>query len=81
MFFMLSIEPCDKPAFVHGFHLGTDETTARGIAVSMYRGRVRYGLPTRSVALLRGGKVFDVYDGEWESEMFARWSDNLVTQD
>lgn len=30
--FVLSIEPTGKPAYQHGFHLGTDEPLARQIA-------------------------------------------------
>lgn len=68
--FILSIEPTGKPAYVHGFHLGTDEAVARKIAEEMFRSR-RY---TCTVALIRDHKLVDVYDGAWASES-TFWSE------
>ena len=65
--FTLSIEPTDGAAFQHGFHLGSDERVARGIAVERFNGRNAYGLHTRTVALIRAGRIFDVFDGAWSS--------------
>jgi hypothetical protein len=65
--FTLSIEPTNDPAFQHGYHLGTDERVARGIAVERFIGRNAYGLATRTVALMRGGRIIDVFDGVWSS--------------
>lgn len=63
--FTLSIEPTGKPAFVHGFHLGTDEVVARKIAVEMFDARNKAGDWTCSVALIRDRKLFAIYNGEW----------------
>jgi len=65
--FTLSIEPTNGAAFQHGFHLGTDEAVARGIAEERFAGRNAYGLHTRTVALVRNGRLFDVFDGAWSS--------------
>jgi len=67
MTFTLSIEPTGKPAFQHGFHLGTDERVARQIAEEMFHGRNRAGAWTCTVALIRNRKLFAVYDGEWRN--------------
>lgn len=68
MQFQLSIEPVEGPSFMHGFHLGTIESIARQIASEMFHARNKYDLPTRTVALLRDHKLFDVYDGVWSSQ-------------
>ena len=65
--FTLSIEPTNAAAFQHGYHLGTDEAVARSIAVERFNGRNAYGLHTRTVALIRAGRIFDVFDGAWSS--------------
>lgn len=65
--FTLSIEPTDGAAFQHGYHLGTDEAVARSIAVERFNGRNAYGLHTRTVALMRAGRIVDVFDGVWSS--------------
>jgi hypothetical protein len=65
--FTLSIEPTGKPAFVHGFHLGTDEKIACQIAEEMFHGRNKAGDRTCSVALIRGRKFVAFYDGECPS--------------
>lgn len=64
--FTLSIEPTGKPAFVHGFHLGTDEAVARKIAVEMFNARNNAGEHTTTVALILDRKLFAIYDGEWD---------------
>lgn len=65
--FTLSIEATDGVAFQHGFHLGTYERVARSIAVERFTGRNAYGLATRTVALMRDGRIVDVFDGVWSS--------------
>jgi hypothetical protein len=82
--FTLSIEPVDGASFVHGFHLGTIETIARDCARKIFSDRNmasnfykrdlnNHVMATRTVALIRHGKIFDVYDGQWSSE--ADWPD------
>ena len=62
--FWLSIEPINGPSRVHGFHLGTDERIARELAVEVFIGTM-----ARTVALMRYGKLHDVYDGrDWHSD-------------
>lgn len=63
--FTLSIEPTGGKAFVHGFHLGTDEAVAREIAVEMFHGRNKAGDYTCTVALIRDNAIVDIYDGRW----------------
>lgn len=66
--FILSIEPVDGPSFRHGFHLGTVLAIARAEAEARFHGRNNAGLHTRTVALIDGRRIVDVYDGEWASE-------------
>lgn len=75
--YTLSIEPIDGKTFLHGFHLGTDLRLAKQIAEEKFRARnsspVEKDLDgrtmkTRTVALKQGGKLVDVFDGEWASE-------------
>jgi hypothetical protein len=66
--FTLSIEPVEGAVFVHGFHLGTIEKVARDCAADIFANRNNYGSPTRTVALIRDGKLFDVFDGTWSSQ-------------
>jgi len=63
--FVLSIEDVPGHSYMHGFHLGTDERVARQIAEGIYHGRVKYGLPVVTVALMRSGKMIDCYGGRW----------------
>ena len=63
--YTLSIEPTGKPAFVHGFHLGTDAVVARQIAEEMFHARNKAGEHTTTVALIRDRKFVSFYDGEW----------------
>jgi hypothetical protein len=67
--FVLSVELEDGCSTLDGFHLGTHAGLARHIAANYYHGRVQHGLPVVTVALLRDGKLFDVYYGNaWQSE-------------
>ncbi len=65
----LSIEPIDKPAYQHGFHLGTMEVVARQIAEEIFGARH----DVRTVALIRNRRILDVFDGAWlsDSDAFA----------
>jgi hypothetical protein len=70
--FILSIET-DAGTYQHGYHLGTDERTARQIAEEAYRWAPRQDKApgatyVRTVALMRDGKLFDCYGGSWSSE-------------
>jgi hypothetical protein len=47
--------------------LGTIESTARQIAEEKFHARNVNGEPTITVALLKDGYIFDVYDGTWQS--------------
>jgi hypothetical protein len=67
--FTLSIEPTGKPAFVHGFHLGTDASMARQIAEEMFHGRNKAGEHTTTVALIRDHKFVGFYDGTWSRQI------------
>lgn len=74
--FVLSIEPVEGPSFREGYHLGTDESFARAEAETRFKARNAYGLPTRTVALMQGGKVWDCFDGEWASDRAnAMWDE------
>ena len=70
--FLLSIEPTEGESFIYGFHLGTDERDARKAAEDIFKHRRwferRRNVTIRTVALKRDGKLFDVYDGQWNSE-------------
>lgn len=66
--FTLSIEDVAGHSFQHGYHLGTDEQIARQIAVEKFHARIEHKLPVVTVALLRGNKMVDCYDGVWASE-------------
>lgn len=63
----LSIEPIGKPAYQHGFHLGTIEVVARQLAEEQFY-RLR---DTRTVALIRNRRIMDVFDGTWLSDSEA----------
>lgn len=75
--YVLSIEPITGKSFQYGFHLGTDLKLAKKIAEEKFNARNSSSLPldldgrvmkTRTVALLLGGRIVDVYDGQWSSE-------------
>lgn len=71
--FVMSIEIAEGRSAVHGYHLGTDERLARSIVEERFHGRVKFGLPTVTIALMRDRKVVDVFDG-------SRWSSELVEE-
>ena len=58
--FTLSIEIESLTATPHPYHLGTDKRVARTIAEEVFRAR-----DAKSVALIRGGVINAVFDGEW----------------
>lgn len=66
--FTLSIEATAGQSFQHHFHLGTIESVARDCAADIFRARVRNSLPVVTVALIREGRIFDVFDGRWNSD-------------
>ena len=68
MTFTLSVEPIASPVYQHPYHLGTIEAVARTIAEDYFIANHRH---TRTVALMRGGHIFDVYDGRWSSDVDA----------
>jgi hypothetical protein len=71
--FTLSIEPTEGETFQYGFHLGTVESTARSCAADIFKNYTKGGkIRIRTVALKRDGKIFDVYDGEWTSDMWEK---------
>ncbi len=74
--FTLSIEATEGQSFQHGFHLGTDERLARQIAEEKFNARVGAGMPTVTVALMRAGKIIDVFDGNWSSDSVDNWEDD-----
>ncbi len=67
--YTLSIEPVEGKAFQYGYHLGTGLELAKQIAAEKFHARNKHGLPTRTVALFRGGDMIDVYDGDWMSDI------------
>jgi hypothetical protein len=75
--FVLSIEPTEGKTFQHGYHLGTDERLARKIAEETFTARNGAAINhpsmwTRTVALMRDGRLFDTFDGRWASDMHDR---------
>jgi hypothetical protein len=64
----LSVEPVEGATFVHGFHLGTQESVARMMAAELFFARNAAAKWTRTVALIRNGKMIDCFDGHWSSE-------------
>lgn len=66
--FVLSIEDVAGHSFQHGYHFGTDEKLARQLAEEKFHARVKCGMPVVTVALLRGNKFIDCFDGVWQSE-------------
>jgi hypothetical protein len=62
----LSIEPLHGKAFQYGLHLGTQIDLARRIAAEKFRPDQH-----RTLALLRGGRVIDCFDGAWASDRDA----------
>ena len=72
--FTLSIEPTEGKAYQYGFHLGTIEHIARQCAEDRFNGLNASNQPTRTVALIRDGKIFDTYDGTgWHSSWVDAW--------
>lgn len=66
--YILSIEPVEGETFQHKFHLGTNIEVARTIAAEMFHARNKWNMPTRTVALMKGSRMVDCYDGTWSSE-------------
>jgi uncharacterized protein (UPF0254 family) len=63
--FILSVEPCKGETYKHGYHLGTDEKVAKEFAQEVFK-RVNTETGCYTVALMRNGRIFDVFDGrDW----------------
>ena len=60
----MSIEPVGKPAYQHPFHLGTIEPVARQIVEETFKARQ----DVRTIALIQGRRILDVFDGVWSSD-------------
>ena len=74
--FTASIEPCGKPVFVHGFHLGTDRKIAEWFCEELFRRHNANG-GAYTVAMMRNGKIVDIYDGRnWQYR--NPWSPNYT---
>lgn len=54
------------------FELDTTEDVAREVAVQRFHANKNL----RTIAILRNGKVIDVYDGEWQSQRNAHLPDD-----
>ena len=68
MTFVLSIETKPGHSEQYGFHLGTNEQLARQIVEEKFRFFVQSSLPVVTMALIRDGKLFDCYDGQWMND-------------
>jgi hypothetical protein len=74
--FTVSIEPVNRPVYQYGYHLGHDEVLARNFVRGMWRDYdAHHGQGLYTIALMRDGKIHDVFDGrEWFSDsMNAFW--------
>src|SRR5215475_2883811 len=78
--FYLSIEPVAGGAFCYWYHLGTIESVARDCAARIFAERnaspyrqdlQSHVMKTRTVALYRNGRMFDVFDGVWFNQTYA----------
>lgn len=69
--FVMSIETEEgRPPILHSFHLGTNEQVAKRLVEERYAARVANGEPTLTIALMRDGRIWDVFDGKaWGSEV------------
>ena len=65
--FTASIETTEGSSFQHGYHLGTDERTARKCIEDIFNDRVKHGQPVVTVALMQRGKMLDVFGGTWHN--------------
>lgn len=78
--FTLSIEPCDGPVYLYGFHLGTDPTIAREHARGVFS-MVNNRKGCYTVALIRDGKLYDTWDGrDWHSAIVNKMYDGLIME-
>lgn len=72
--FTLSIEPLEGASYIYSAHLGTIESVARQCAVDVFKNANKYAgngfwYGAKTVALMRGGKLFDCFMGDkWSSE-------------
>ncbi len=74
--FTVSIEPVNRPCYAYGYHLGHDEILAKNFVRGMWRDYdAHHGQGLYTIALMRDGKIHDVFDGrDWFSDsMNAFW--------
>lgn len=70
--FCLSIETAPGQSHQYGYHLGTIEAIARQCVVDRFAAHVRHGLPVVTMALMRDGRIVDVFHGsKWDSDYAA----------
>jgi hypothetical protein len=74
MTFSLSIETTDGKTFPWKFLSKLTEDQARTVAISHFNARRHYRLPVVSVALIKDGQVWDVYDGQWATTINGWWN-------
>jgi hypothetical protein len=68
--FTMSIETTEFQSHQHPYHLGTNESVARICVEDCFHARLKHVMPTLTIALMRDGKVFDVYYGrQWNSDI------------
>ncbi len=79
MTFTMSIEPLEGSTYQHGFHLGTIEGVARQVVESHWKAGVVERF--RSLGLIRGGNLFDVFDGEWANDRADRAFDEMAAEE
>ena len=67
--FTMSVET-DAGTYVHGFHFGTEEKIARQLVEGYFPTfRPKIGTRVITLALMRNGKLFDCYDGQWANDI------------
>lgn len=67
---VLYIKEAGVPERMYGFHLGTEEKTARQLVQERWAFREEPGCTLAQYEYLRlelAGKTFDVYDGKWRN--------------
>jgi hypothetical protein len=84
--FIASLEPCNRPVFLHAWHLGYNPSLAREFAVDLFTRHHDAGTAMYTVALLLADaagtlRIYDVYDGsEWMSVRQQRWTHEMVEE-
>lgn len=77
MTYTLTIEPVEGKTYQYGFHLGTDIDLARSLIEEKFNAANTHpnGSRVRTMALWQGGRIVDVYDGQWSSQYDPCWED------